>query len=152
MITADTADQLDALARTIFDPGALTGLRGQDDATDAQYLALVAPVMLAIDGRVMASGFKYSLNVTNALQGRPKHWYISLNEYNVNNAFVSAQAPCYCGLEWVPNAPLGVSLWANSLGNTIALATMAAICTAWARIVRVWLAGEYSSAVNQPAP
>lgn len=151
-ITAASADALEALALAIFSPASLTGLTGQDDATDAQYLALIAPVMLAIDGRAMATGFKYTLNETNASQGRPKHWYKSVNEYNIHNAWVSAQAPCYCGLSWVPDTPLGVTAWGNSLGNTLALAYCAAICNAWARIIRLWLAGQYSSAVNQPTP
>lgn len=150
MITADTAAQLEALATTIFHPDTLTGIAGQDDSIDAQFYALIAPVMLAIESRTMAPGFKYTLNETNASQGRPKHWYKSVNEYNVHNAWVSAQAPCYCGLSWVPDTPLGVTAWANSLGLTLAAAACAAICNAWAKIIRLWLAGEYSSAVNPP--
>lgn len=150
-ITLDTATQLEALATTIFSPATLTGLTGQDDAIDAQYIALIAPVMLAIDNRVMAPGFKYSLNVTNALQGRPKHWFMSLDEYNAQNSWMSAKAPCACELTWVPNGPPGSgSLWVNSLGNTIALATMAAICNAWATAIRTWLEGQYTTAVNPP--
>lgn len=145
MITSATADQLEALALTIIATPSSAGI-------DAQYLALIAPVMLAIDGRTMASGFRYSLNVTNALQGRPRHWYMELNEYNTANPAVSSPRRCQCGLLCVPDVATGFSWSANSYGDTLGLATCAAICRAWAVIVRLWLAGNYPLAVAQPTP
>lgn len=161
-ITAAAADALDALALAIFDPhidpavgpvaGAATGIKSADPAIDAQYYALIAPVMLAIDGRVMAPGFRYSLNVTNALQGRPKHWFLAgVREYNTSNPGVSALWPANTGLEFVPNEPFGIAGGVNSSGYTIASATCACICTAWATIIRMWLAGNYPVAVSLPA-
>jgi hypothetical protein len=163
-ITADTANQLDALGLEIFnlnlqpnapgqealgehfDPTRYTGIKGQDDAIDAQYLALIAPVMLAIDGRVMAPGFKYTLNFTNALQGRPMHWYIEgLSEFvpsvlpPVNIGFLCSPAP--------PALPSGDY---GSYGFYLAGAACAGICHIWATIIRLWLAGNYPLAVSLP--
>lgn len=161
MITLDTADQLDNLGLSIFNPhtdpvlgtvpGAATGLTGQDDATDAQYYALIAPVMLAIDGRVMAPGYKYTLNVTNALQGRPKHWFMNLTEFNNHNGFVTSLWPAGCGFQLIYDVPTGVTDSAYTFGWSIGLATCAAICHCWAQIIRMWLAGNYPVAVTQPA-
>jgi hypothetical protein len=165
-ITLDTAAQFEALGLAIFnanvqpnepsqaglgahyDPAFFTGIRGHDDAIDAQYLALIAPVMLAIDGRTMATGFDYTLNVTNALQGRPKHWFIEgLYEFVPGDA-----PPCSVGFMYFP-AP-GTPGFVGDIGSygfTIATAMCAGICNVWANIIRRWLAGNYPYAVN-PAP
>lgn len=165
MITLDTANQLEALALKIFnpniqpndpsqaglgakfDPAFYTGIKGQNDAIDAEYYNLIAPVMQAIDGRVMATGFKYTLNITNALQGRPKHWYIEgLYEF-----VPGAIPPCSVGFMWYP-APgqPGTVGDIGSYGFTIGTTMCAGICNTWARIIRLWLQGQYSQAVTQP--
>lgn len=138
MIDASTADQLDALGT------AITALQGADAGTDANYLALIAPVMLAIDGRTMPTGFRYTLNVTNALQGRPKHWFLELRELAPPSTEFAV-----CGMHYaIPGG--GSEPSANVYGNTIGLAACACICHTWAQIVRMWLAGNYPSAVTQP--
>lgn len=160
-ITAATADALDALALAIFnpnivpndpahaglgahfDPAAFTGIKGQDDAIDAQYYALIAPVMLAIDGRTMAPGFKYTLNMTNALQGRALHWYLE-GIYEFPPAVVP---PVNVGFN-LPNGNLSGDF--GSYGFYLAGAMCAAICRIWATIIRLWLAGNYPLAVTQP--
>lgn len=164
-ITAATADALDALALAIFnpniqpnppgqeglgahfDPAFYTGIKGQDDGIDAQYYSLIAPVMLAIDGRAMATGFKYTMNSKCALEGRPKHWYIQgLYEFPP-----SVLPPCSIGFTYVP-PPGGSNLsgdW-GSYGFTLAGAIAAGICKLWAQIVRMWLTGTYPLAVSQP--
>lgn len=163
-ITAATADALDALGLAIFnpniqpnppgqeglgahfDPAAYTGIRSQDDAIDAQYYTLIAPVMLVIDGRTMAPGFKYSLNVTNALQGRPKHWYIEgLSEF-----VPSVLPPVNIGFNCYPAPPALPPGDYGSYGFTLAGAACAGICHLWATIIRLWLAGNYPLAVSLP--
>jgi hypothetical protein len=161
MITLNTADQLTALALHIFNPeitpnsnpvlgdhwGAGVGLTAQDDATDARLYALIAPVALAIDGRTVPSGFKYTLNVTNALQLRPKHFYMDLSEHDSSGY----GWPASVMLNFKPQ-PGFVSAAASgfSWGGSIGLATCAAICTAWAAIIKLWLQGQYPLAVSQP--
>lgn len=165
MITLDTAAQFEALALTIFnpniqpndaehqglgahfDPAFYTGIKGQSDAIDAQYLALIAPVMLAIDGRVMAPGFRYTLNFTNALQGRPKHWLIEgLYEFAP-----SALPPCSVGFMYYPlPGEQGQVGDIGSYGFTVGATMCAGILNTWARIIRLWLAGTYPRAVSQP--
>lgn len=163
MIALDTVDGLEALALSIFnpnvqpnppgqeglgakfDPAFYTGIEGQDDTIDAQFYQLIAPAMLAIDGRVMATGFKYTLNVTNALQGRPKHWYIQgLYEF-----VPSDSPPCSVGFMYYP-APLepGQVGDVGSYGFTIGAAMCAGICNVWANIIRKWMAGIYPRAIT----
>lgn len=161
VITWATADALDALALSIFDPhtdlaigtvpGTDTGLKAPDAATDQLYYDLIAPVMLAIDGRVMATGFRYTLNITNALQGRPKHWYLAgVMEYNTSNPGISALWPANTGMEFQPDKPFGVAGGTNSFGYTIGLSTCACILHAWAMIVRMWLSNNYPVAIAPP--
>lgn len=164
-ITAATADLLEALGLSIFnpnvqpndpsqaglgahfDPAFYTGIKGEDAAIDAQYLALIAPVMLAIDGRTMTTAFKYTLNVTNALQGRPKHWFIEgLYEF-----VPGAVPPCSVGFMYypAPGEPGHVGD-IGSYGFTLGTAMCAGICNVWAYIIRQWLAGNYPRAVTPP--
>lgn len=164
-ITATTADALDALGLKIFslnlqpnppgqeglgahfDPAFYTGIKGQDDTIDAQYYSLIAPVMLAIDGRIMAPGFKYSLNITNALQGRPKHWYIEgLSEF-----VPSVLPPVNIGFTCYPAPPALPSGDYGSYGFYLAGAACAGICHIWATIIRLWLAGNYPTAITAPS-
>jgi hypothetical protein len=159
MITSDTADQLEALALTIFNPqvtpnpnpalgdtwGQGTGLHAQDDATDAKLLGLIAEVAKTIDGRTVATGFKYTLNITNALQLRPKHWYMQVMELDGSGY----GWPCSVAMEY-HSQEFPATGGVNSFGGTLGLATCACICNAWATIIRRWLQGQYPLAVNQP--
>lgn len=145
MIDTSTAAALDALGNTI--EAALT----PSADLDTQMFNLIAPVMQAIDGRTAAPGFRYTLNVTNALQLRPKHWYAEIEEYNTRNPAVSATTPCFVGLLLVPDVPLGFSFSNQARGAALGLTTCAVICRTWAMIVRQWLAGLYSLAVTQPS-
>lgn len=163
-ITAATADALDALALDIFnlnlvpndpahaglgahyDPAAYTGIRGPDAGIDARYYALIAPLMLAIDGRVMPQGFKYTLNITYALMGRPRHWYIQgLDEFEQGGMNVLPAASM--NFRYSPGGLFGD--W-GSYGFFLAGACTASICKLWAQIVRMWLAGNYPLALTQP--
>lgn len=160
MITAETADELEALGLAIFNPqitpnpnpalgnkwGQGVGLSGPDANVDAQLAGLIAEVMQTIDGRTLATGFRYTLNVTNALQLRPKHWYLQLQELDGSGY----GWPASCALEYRPEKASSVG-GTNSFGASIGLATCACICHAWASIIRMWLAGGYPLAVNQPA-
>jgi hypothetical protein len=159
-IDASTAAALDALALSIHDPqitpssspglgnhwGAGVGLKAQDDATDAKLAALIAPLMLAIDGRTLATGFKYTLNITNALQLRPKHWFMQYAEHDG----LTYGWPANIVLNSPNPTPGVVDEGAWSWGGSLGLAACAAICKAWAQIVRLWLAGNYPLAVSQP--
>jgi hypothetical protein len=165
MITLDTASQLEALALSIFnpniqpndpahaglgahfDPAFYTGIKGQSDTIDAKYYELIAPVMLAIDGREMATGFKYTMNVTNALQGRPKHWFIEgLYEFVPGDI-----PPCSVGFMYYPTPGTpGFVGDIGSYGFTIGTTVCAGICNVWAEIIKRWLAGNYPWAVSQP--
>lgn len=165
-ITLDTATALEALALKIFDlhlvpnppaqaglgahfdPTLYTGIKAQDSTLDGEYLALIAPVMLAIDGDVMATGFEYTLNITCALMGRPRHWYLE----GVNEFAPSVLPPCGVAFTYIP-PPGGAGLsgdW-QSYGFTLGGAACAAICKLWAQIIRMWLGGTYPYAVTQPA-
>lgn len=142
-IDISTAAALDTLGNTIeATPAASADL-------DAEMFNLIAPVMQVIDGRTAAPGFRYTLNVTNSLQLRPKHWYAEIEEYNTRNPNVSATSPCFCGLLLVPDEPTGFSFSTQAHGATLGLVTSSAICRAWAMIVRQWLAGLYPLAVTQ---
>lgn len=159
-ITAATADALDALALSIFDPqitpasvpglgntwGKGVGLTGPDASIDAQYYALIAPVMLAIDGRTMAPGFRYTLNITNALQGRPMHFYMDLSEHDKSGY----GWPASIMFTFHPQAGTMGTISGFSWGGSLALAACAAICKTWAAIIREWLAGNYPLAVSLP--
>lgn len=145
-ISSTTADQLDALATT------LTAASAPDVAFDTQLAALIAEPMMIIDGRVLTTGFKYTLNVTCALLLRPKHWYLyGIDEYNTANVNVSSAWPATCGLVYVPDTPAGFASGTNAHGFTIGLATGACICRAWALLIRMWLGGNYPLAISQPA-
>jgi hypothetical protein len=140
-ITADTATQLDALADTLSKTPA-----GSADL-DAQMLALVAPVMLTIDGRTAPAGFRYTLNITNALQLRAKHWFSRgvIEIGMVGHPFAST------AFEYVQNpGEARTSIQATSVA-TIGLATAAAVCKVWAQVVRMWLGGLYPLGVTQPS-
>lgn len=152
MITAATADQIEALGLSIFNPHTelgsgnhATGLQGPDDGADAQLASLIAEPMLTIDGRSLATGFRYTLNVTNALQLRPKHWYLR----GVGELDSSSFWPASTAMEFMPSKGF-VAGGTNSFGYSIGLATCACICHTWAAIIRMWLAGNYPLAVNQP--
>jgi len=148
MITLDTATKLEALALQIFnpniqpndpahaglgahfDPAFYTGIKGQDNAIDIQYYQLIAPVMLEIDDRVMSPGFKYTLNVTNALQGRARHWYLEgLYEF-----VPSVLPPCHVAFHGPVDSGVG------SYGFTLGTATCAGICNVWANVIKSKLA------------
>jgi hypothetical protein len=143
------AASLSAIGYEIFDPhldpntmtqGIATGLKGPSADMDAKLLAAITPVAQAIDGRTPASGFKYTLNVTNALQLRPKKWFIrSLMEYDSASLF-----PANTTLGYMPWGHGGVYNGVNSFGYSIALATCAAICHAYAAACRM------SSQANYP--
>lgn len=145
----DHAAKLSALAYEIFDPhlnlqtltqGTATGLKGPDATMDAKLLAAITPVAQAIDGRSPATGFKYTLNVTNALQLRPKKWYMrGLMEYDSASLF-----PVNMELGYMPWGHGGVYNGVNSFGYSLALATCAAICHAYAAACRM------SSQANYP--
>lgn len=138
MITSQTADALDALALEIFNPADGSGLTVQDANMDAQLVSLIAPVMKVIDGRDLALGFKYTLNVTNALQLRAKHWYLrGVSEYDSTSLW-----PANTAFEYMPSRGV-VRAGTSSFGYTIGLATCAAICKCWSTIIRAWLAGNY---------
>lgn len=159
-ITLDTAAQLEALALTIFDPhitpavspglgdnwGPGTGLKGPDAATDAQIYALLPDVIKTIDGRDMAPGRKLTLNYTNATQCRPAHWYLSTQEFDGSGYGWPATAY----YEFHPQPGYVGTSAAQSWGGSVGLAVCAASCKAWAAIIRLWLAGNYPLAVNQP--
>lgn len=146
MITADTPAQFEALALTI------AGVSAPDPNLDAQYLALIAPVMLAIDGRTMETGFHYTLNFTCASKGRPRHWYMQyLSEHSPNNPAVAwGKLPAECGLVYVPLVAAGFSGGVDSSGYTLATVMCASVLKAWAAIIRMWLAGNYPLAINPP--
>lgn len=148
MISLEYADQLDALGLEIFDPhldlntmttGTATGLQGPDVNMDAKLASLIAPTMQEIDGRTLATGFKYTLNVTNALQLRPKKWFMrGLYEYDA-----SSGQPANCELGYQPWGNGGVYIGVNSYGYSISLATCAAICHAWASATRMKFMNNY---------
>jgi hypothetical protein len=152
VITSDTADQIEQLGLAIFNPHTeagsgnhSTGLQAADPLIDAQLASLIGPVMLAIDGRTLAQGFKYTLNVTNALQLRAKHWYLR----GVEELDATSFWPCSTAMEFIPTA--GTVLGGtSSFGYSIGLSTCACICKTWATIIRMWLAGNYPLAVTQP--
>lgn len=141
MIDTSRADALDSLADTIFT------LTHQDDATDSQLYNAIADVAQAVDGRIIATGFKYTLNVTNALQLRPKHWFMELEEYNIHNPGVSSTSPAFCGLQLVPDAPTGFAYSNQAYGNTIGLAACGVIAKTWAQIIRLWVNNNYPLAI-----
>lgn len=169
-ITADTAAQLDALALTIFnlnivpndpskaglgahfDPTRYTGIKGQDASIDAQYYNLIAPAMLAIDGRTMAPGFMYTMNQSNSLQGRPRHWfYEGLNEFEQGG--LNVLPPVSVAFRYSPpSGGAGLSGDWGSYGFTLASAHCAAFCKLWAQIIRMWIGGTYPYAVSLPTP
>jgi hypothetical protein len=161
MITFQTADALEALALKIFDPtvtpstnpsqgatwGAGTGLTGPDATIDAELYSLIKEVAQTIDGRIIAPGFKYTLNVTNALQLRPKKWYLK----GIMELDGSGYGwPCCVAMEYIPKPGL-VQGGTNSFGGTLGLAACACIAHTWANIIRRWLQGQYLTAVTQPS-
>jgi hypothetical protein len=147
----DHAAALSALGYEIFDPhfntadftqGPATGMQGPDPAMDSKLYSTIAPVAQALDNRTPATGFKYTLNVTNALQLRPKKWYIhGLMEYDGSSLFPANQE-----LAYMPWGRGGVYNGVNSFGYSIGLATCAAICHAYAAACRM------SSEANYPPP
>lgn len=152
-ITLATANALDQLGLAIFDPkfdpttmsytGPATGLRSPDPGMDAQLAAAIGGVLQVIDGRTLAQA-RYTLNVTNALQLRAKHWYLR----GVSELDSSSFWPCTTAFEYMPTRG-GVQGGCNSFGWTIGLATCAAICHTWAAISRMWLMRNYPLAVTQ---
>lgn len=136
-ITTDMADQLLALATTME-----TATAPSADL-DAQMYSLVAPAMQAIDGRTAATGFRYTLNITNATQLRPKHWYAEIQEHNLKNPGTSATTPVFVGLLLIPDLPTGFSYSNQANGQTLGLTMCACICRTWAQIIRQWLSNNY---------
>lgn len=161
-VTYDTAAALDALGFEIFDPhldpatltytGPATGLHAASTDMDARLAALIAPVKLAIDGRTLELGFRYTLNITCALKLRPKNWWMrGLMEYDSASLWPANMELAYIH----PDNPGGVYTGCNSFGWSIGLATCAAICHAWAMTVRMWVMHNYPWAVAPyagPAP
>lgn len=135
-VTTATADALDALGNE------LKVATAASDDFDSRALALISQAMSEIEQRQPATGFRYSLNVTNALQLRAKKWYVrGLMEIGqANQPFAGV------GLEYVPQ--LGyVQGGVNSTGASLGLAMLAAICHSWAAIIRLYLAGNYPGKV-----
>jgi hypothetical protein len=129
MITFDTANQLDALADKI------TAATGPSSELDTALYNLILEPMQTIQGRTPATGFKYTLNVTNALQLRAKGWYMrGLLEINQPNSPFAG-----CAFEYM-DAAYNVTGGASGNGATIGLATCAAIARTWAKIIREFLA------------
>lgn len=139
MITIDTAVALDALAGDIT-----ANQTAPSSDLDAKLAALITEPMQVIDGRTLATGFRYSLNITNALQLRAKHWFLTGLEIPVTNSY-----PVLTGFEYRPQ-PGYIAGGTNNGGATLGLATCAAICATWAEIIRRWLANNYASAVTPP--
>lgn len=130
-----------------FDPAFFTGIKGWDASIDQQYYNLIAPLMLAIDGRTMATGFNYTMNFTCALQGRPRHWFLQgLNEFKGD-----VTPPVSIGFQFRPivgeDGHFGDH---GSWGYTLGTACCAGILNVWADIVTYWLASQYPQAVTQP--
>jgi hypothetical protein len=127
-ITLDTADQLDALGDQ------LSAVTGPDPALDAQLYNLILEPMQVIQGRTPAAGFKYTLNVTNALQLRAKGWYMrGLLEIGQSNAPFAG-----CGFEHIVDG--NVVDGTSGQGASIGLAACAGIAHCWAKIIRTYLA------------
>jgi hypothetical protein len=139
VITTATADALEALGIKIWNPATFSGLKSADADIDTQLVALIEEPMKVIDGRTLAQGFRYTLNVTNALQLRAKHWYSIITELAPNMV-----APCSASFELLasPNPNSAVD-YAYSYGNTLGLATCAGICLTWAKAIRMFLKGQY---------
>lgn len=155
MITLETATQLRALGHEIFDPhldldtmtqGTATGLKGPSADMDAKLLSVITPVMQELDGRTPASGFRYTLNVTNAFQLRPKKWFMrALMEYDETSLW-----PANVSLAYMPFGDGGVYSGVNSFGWSDALATCAAICHAWAAACSMRTMNNYPPTLRGP--
>lgn len=145
----DHANAVDALGFEIFDPhlnmkdltqGPATGLKAPSADMDARLYYTIKPIMEAVDNRSPAPGFKYTLNVTNALQLRPKKWYMhQMMEYDGASLF-----PAFQSLAYMPWNNGGIYNGVNSFGYSIGLATCSCICKTWAAICRM------SSQANYP--
>lgn len=130
MITTDTADQLDALAIE------LASAAEPDVALDQRLYDLILEPCQVIQGRTPAAGFKYTLNVTNALQLRAKQWYLKgIMEIGEPNQPFAA-----CGFEFMPQLGF-VQGGTSSTGSSIGLAACSAIAKSWALIIRTYVAG-----------
>lgn len=163
MIDQNTPAQLRALALQIFnpnvqpndaahaglgshfDPAFFTGIRGNDPTINQQYYNLIAPLMLAIDGLTMTPNMLYTMNVTCALHGRPKHWYLQgLYEFKGD-----VTPPCSIGFGYDPlpgeNGHYGDH---GGWGFTIGTACCSGILNIWAEITEYWMAGNYPRAVT----
>ena len=128
MITYDTADKLEALYLE------LQSATAPSAALDQRLYDLVAPAALEIQGRTVATGFKYTLNVTNALQLRAKKWYLrGIMEIGLPN-----QPFAGCAFEYMPE-PGFIQGGTNANGHSIGLATCAAIARVWSIVVREYL-------------
>lgn len=142
------AENIQNIALRIFDPhinydtleqGPATGLHAPSTDMDAILYRTILPIAQAVDNRTPAAGFKYTLNVTNALQLRPKKWYIrALMEYDNASLF-----PVNVELALMPWGSGGVYNGVNSYGYSLGLATCAAIAQAWAAICRMSSQGNY---------
>lgn len=130
------ADALEQLAT------AIEGLSVPAYTIDREIMALVAEPMQVIEGRTLGN-YSFSLNVTAALQARPKHWYMELEEHNLSNPGTSFTSPVFCGLLYTPNLAMGYTPSNQAYGATLGLAACAAICRTWGQIVRLWLANNY---------
>lgn len=130
-----TADALEALAvdiRTATAP---------DPALDARMFALIAEPMLAIQGRTLTPQ-RFTLNVTYALTARAKQWYMrGLMEIGQAN-----QPYASCAFEYMPQLGF-VQGGTSATGASLGLACSAAVCRAWAEIIRRWVAGNYPGTV-----
>jgi hypothetical protein len=135
-IDTSTAVALDALGDELK---AATATPSAD--FDARLLAAITPAMQEIEKRSPATGFRYTLNVTNALQLRAKKWYLKgmMEIGQPNQPFAS------CWFEYEPQLGF-VQGGTGSVGASLGLSTCAAICHVWAEIVRRYLANNYTVA------
>lgn len=142
------AANIQDIALRIFDPhldlntmtqGEATGLKAPSTSMDGLLYRTILPIAQAVDNRTPAPGFKYTLNVTNALQLRPKKWYIHyMAEYDNASLF-----PAAASLALMPWGSGGVYNGVNSFGYSLGLAMCATIAQAWAAICRMSSQGNY---------
>lgn len=148
VITLDTAAALDALGAEICDAhydvvqNKYVGdvmMTAPSTDMDTRLANLIAPIMQEIDGRTLATGFKYTLNVTNAFQLRPKKWFLhGLYEYDG-----ASKWPAEAEIAYMPWNNGGVYGGVTAYGSSVGLAMCCGICKAWAGAVRMASQGNY---------
>lgn len=150
-LTLETANALDVLAAEICDCHfdlttskyvGINGLMGPSPEMDTKLATAIAPVMLEIDGRTLVTGLRYTLNVTNALQLRPKRWFMhGLYEWDHTSLW-----PASMELAYMPWDNGGVYTGGVGWGQTIGLATCCAIVRCWAAAIRMRSQNNYPPA------